>query len=186
MQSAVLDSCVLYPAPLRDFFMRLAVKLYQPKWTDAIHEEWIRNVLKDRRAVTLAQLTRTRELMDRHGGTCLVTGYESLIPTLSLPDPNDRHVLAAAIRAQASVIVTFNLSDFPAEVLTTFKTRAAHPDDFAVSLYLSDPEHFVHLVSLHRQALVNPPKKVDEYLATLAQCGLRKTAASLHAHIAEI
>src|SRR5579862_4794446 len=87
MLSAVLDSCVLYPAPLRDFFMRLAVKLYQPKWTDAIHEEWIRNVLEDRPDLTLAQLTRTRELMNRHGGTCLVTGYETLIPTLTLPDP---------------------------------------------------------------------------------------------------
>jgi len=77
MQDAVLDANVLYPAPLRDFFMRLAVKLYQPKWTDKIHEEWIRNVLKDRPDLTLAQLTRTRELMNRHGGTCLVTGYEA-------------------------------------------------------------------------------------------------------------
>ena len=48
MLSAILDACVLYPAPLRDFFMRLAVSLYQPKWTDDIHEEWIRNVLDDR------------------------------------------------------------------------------------------------------------------------------------------
>lgn len=63
MQSALLDACVLYPAPWRDFFMRLAVNLYQPKWTEKIHEEWIRNVLANRPDLTLAQLTRTRELM---------------------------------------------------------------------------------------------------------------------------
>jgi predicted nucleic acid-binding protein len=186
MLAAVLDSCVLYPAPLRDFFMRLAVKLYQPKWTDTIHEEWIRNVLEDRPDLTLAQLTRTRQLMDRHGGACLVTGYEALIPTLTLPDPDDRHVLAAAITAQAPIIVTFNLSDFPAETLAFHKTRAVHPDDFAVSLYESEPEPFVQLVKLHRQALVNPPKAVAEYLSTLSQCGLKKIVARLEAHRNEI
>src|SRR5579871_3108956 len=128
MQSAILDSCVLYPAPLRDFFMRLAVQLYQPKWTETIHEEWIRNVLADRPDLTRAQLTRTRELMDRHGGACLVTGYEALFPTLSLPDPDDRHVLAAAITAQAPLIVTFNLPDFPAPILAARHVRAMHPD----------------------------------------------------------
>lgn len=153
MQDALLDACVLYPGPLRDFFMRLAVKLYQPKWTDAIHEEWIRNVLKDRPDLTLAQLTRTRELMNRYGGACLVTDYEALIPTLSLPGPDDRHVLAAAITANASVIVTFNLSDFPEQVLTAHKTRVVHLEDFAVSLYQSEPGQFVELVKLHRQSL---------------------------------
>ena len=186
MQTAILDACVLYPAPLRDFFMRLAVKLYQPKWTDTIHEEWIRNVLEDRPDLTLAQLTRTRELMDRHGGACLVTGYEALISTLTLPDPDDRHVLAAAIQAQASVIVTFNLSDFPAQALAAHHTRAVHPDDFAVSLYETDADLFVQLVKLHRQALVSPPKEVEEYLATLTQCGLKKTVARLEPHREEI
>lgn len=186
MQEAVLDACVLYLAPLRDFFMRLAVKLYQPKWTDTIHEEWIRNVLNDRPDLTLTQLTRTRELMNRHGGTCLVTGYEALIPTLTLPDPNDRHVLAAAITAQASIIVTFNVSDFPEQTLAVYKTRAFLPDDFAVRLYRSDPGLFVDLVRLHRRALLNPSKTVEEYLATLKQCGLPKIVAVLGSHRTEI
>jgi hypothetical protein len=186
MLVATLDACVLYPAPLRDFLMRLAVKLYQPKWTEAIHDEWIRSVLMDRPNLTLAQLRRTRELMDRHGGACLVTGYEHLIPTLTLPDPDDRHVLAAAIAAKASLIVTFNLSDFPAQTLAANNIRAVHPDDFAVSLYESDPELFVELVRLHRQALVNPAREVGEYLSTLSQCGLKQVAASLEPHRSEI
>ncbi len=65
---------------------------------------------------------------------CLVTGYEDLIASLSLPDPDDRHVLAAAIRADADVIVTYNLKDFPAETLAPFDIEAQHPDDFLVSL----------------------------------------------------
>lgn len=186
MQSAILDACVLYPAPLRDFFMRLAVKLYQPKWTNAIHEEWMRNVLADRPDLTLSQLTRTRNLMNQHGGACLVTGYEYLIPTLILPDPKDRHVLAAAIKARASIIVTFNLKDFPLQTLVTHSIRAVHPDDFAFSLYQADPDQFIQLVKRHRQALVNPPKEVDEYLATLSKCDLRKTMDALQAHYSAI
>jgi len=186
MQSALLDACTLYPAPLRDFFMRLAVNLYQPKWTEKIHEEWIRNVLEDRPDLTPAQLTRTRDLMNRHAGACLVSGYEALIPTLTLPDPDDRHVLAAAIKGEASVIVTFNLKDFPARVLGIHHIRAVHPDDFAVSLYQTDPDVFIQLVKRHRQALVNPRKEVKEYLATLFQCGLKKTVSLLETHQAEI
>jgi len=186
MQSAFLDACVLYPAPLRDFFMRLAVNLYQPNWTAKIHDEWIRNVLADRPDLTPAQLARTRELMDYHGGACLVTGYETLIPTLTLPDPDDRHVLAAAIKAEVSVIVTFNLKDFPARVLETHHIRAVHPDDFAVSLYQTDPEAFIQLVKRHRQALVNPRKEVEDYLITLSQGGLKKTVAILEEHRAKI
>src|SRR3954464_11109127 len=105
---------VLYPAPLRGLLMQLAVAdLFQARWTDEIHDEWIRNVLSDRPDIRPESQARCRELMNRHVPDCLVVGYETLIPTLVLPDPDDRHVLAAAIHAQAEVIVTFNLRDFP-------------------------------------------------------------------------
>jgi hypothetical protein len=184
--SAVLDSCILYPAPLRDFFMRLAVTLYQPLWTDDIHEEWIRNVLEDRPDQSRDQLGRTRDLMDRYVGPCRVTGYEPLIETLTLPDSDDRHVLAAAIAANAPLIVTFNLKDFPSRILATHGIRAVHPDAFALSLFDADAETFIALVKKHRQALVNPAKSAPDYLATLDGCGLTKTAARLQAYIDEI
>lgn len=186
MECAVLDANILYPAMTRDFFMRLAVKLYQPKWTDAIHEEWIRNLLADRPDLTLTQLTRTRELMDRHGGLCQVTGYEDLIPALTLPDPDDRHVLAAAIQSQSAWIVTFNLSDFPAEALAPYNVRALHPDDFALRLYETESDTFVSLIRLHRQALSSPLKSPEEYLITLAECGLKRIALLLEMHREEI
>ncbi|PLY14480.1 MAG: hypothetical protein C0631_10780, partial [Sedimenticola sp.] len=97
--TVVFDACVLYPAPLRDFLLRLSMTgLFSAKWTDQIHDEWIRNVLKSRPELQ-DKLPRTRELMNTAVPDSLVTAYEPLIESLSLPDADDRHVLAAAIRA---------------------------------------------------------------------------------------
>lgn len=120
--TVVYDACVLYPAPLCDFLMWLALTdLFKARWTNEIHDEWMRNVLLNRSDLTLSQLTRTKNLMNANVRDCLVTGYESLIPTLELPDPGDRHVLAAAIRCNADVIVTFNLQDFPSQCLALYR-----------------------------------------------------------------
>src|SRR5579863_4356667 len=111
--------------------MHLALTdLYRAKWTNEIHDEWIRNVLINRADLNRAQLERTRELMNSNVRDCLVEEYETLIPALSLPDPNDRHVLAAAIRSSASVIVTFNLKDFPEKIIKKYGIEAQHPDIF--------------------------------------------------------
>jgi predicted nucleic acid-binding protein len=126
--TALFDACVLYPAPLRDLLMRLATtELFRAQWSDAIHDEWIRSVLEQRPELR-AQLARTRQLMDAHVMDSLVTGYERLIETLDLPDPDDRHVLAAAIAGGADVLVTKNLKDFPADRLAPFGIEAQHPD----------------------------------------------------------
>ena len=107
---AVFDACVLYPAPLRDLLLRLALTdLFRARWSAEIHDEWVRAVLARRPDLSPAILDRTRALMDGAVPDAVVTGHEGLIPTLTLPDPDDRHVLAAAIRCQAGVIVTFNL-----------------------------------------------------------------------------
>ena len=112
--TAVYDACVLHPAPLRDLLLRVALTdLFRARWTEQIHAEWIRSVLERRTDLKPEQLARTRELMDASIHDCLVTGHEGLVEQLKLPDPHDRHVLAAAIRCQAGVIVTYNLSDFP-------------------------------------------------------------------------
>lgn len=129
--TVIYDACVLYPAPLRDFLMWQALTdLFKARWTEQIHQEWIRNVLENRPDLTLSQLTRTKNLMNANVRNCLVTGYESLIPTLWLPDPNDRHVLAATIHCEADFIVTFNLKDFPSKLIEPLGVSAIHPDDF--------------------------------------------------------
>jgi hypothetical protein len=103
--TALYDACVLYPAPIRDVLMHLALTdLYRARWTNDIHEEWIRSVLKNRPDLSRERLLRARDLMNSHVRDALIHDYEDLIPALSLPDPNDRHVLAAAIKGRVDVI----------------------------------------------------------------------------------
>ena len=178
--TAVYDANILYPAPLRDLFVRIAqTGLVRAKWTDTIHDEWIRNVLKDNPNLSAERLARTRSLMNAAVRDCLVPGYEDLIDSLSLPDPDDRHVLAAAIRAGAEVIVTSNLKDFPAEALTQFDIEARHPDDFLIELMDLAPDVICAAVKRQREALRNPPKTAEELLATLESQGLPQTVARL-------
>lgn len=177
---AVLDANVLYSAAMRDFFMRLTSRfVFQPKWTDEIHQEWIEAVMRSRPDLDPAWLTRTRDLMNQYGNDWHVPAYEHLIPTLPLTDLDDRHVLAAAIASKASVIVTQNLSDFPMAVLSAYGIRALHPDDFACELLEKEPARFLRAMVEHRASLKNPPKTVPEFLSSLEVCGLVRTAARL-------
>ncbi len=136
------------------------------RWTDGIHDEWTRSVLRDRPDLKPEQLQRTRDLMNAHLRDCLVTGYQELIPGLKLPDPDDRHVLAAAIKAGASVIVTYNEKDFPAEVLDPFGIEAQHPDEFLVYQFDLNKAAVCNAVRLQRAALKSPPKSVQVLLDT--------------------
>jgi hypothetical protein len=182
--TAVYDANVLYPAPLRDLFIRLAqAGLVRAQWTEAIHDEWQRNVLKDKPTLSSDRLARTRTLMNEAVRDCLVTGYEDLIESLSLPDPDDRHVLAAAIRADAGVIVTFNLKDFPAEALANYNIEAQHPDDFLLGLFDAAAGAVCAAVKRQREALTNPPKTAEELLATFESQGLVQTVARLRQFI---
>src|SRR5580692_2577760 len=166
--TAVYDANILYPAPLRDLFIRLAqAGLVRARWTETIHDEWIRNVLKDNPHLSPERVARTRTLMNEAVRDCLVTDYDDLIESLSLPDPDDRHVLAAAIRAGADVIVTYNLSDFPAEILHKYGIEAQHPDEFINHLLDLAPHVVCGAAKRRRESLKNPPKTVDEYLKSL-------------------
>ena len=177
---AVYDACVLYPAPLRDLLMHLALTgLFQARWTEKIHEEWMRNLRRDRPELSAEKLERVRRLMDAHAEDCLVTGYEGLIGSLALPDPNDRHVLAAAIQAKARTVVTYNLSDFPAASLAQHGTKAQHPDAFILGLLEMDREKVLQAVRDQRASLRNPPVTAEELLATLEKQRLVHTIASL-------
>lgn len=181
---AVYDACVLYPAPLRDLLMHLALTgLFQARWTEQIHEEWIRSLHEDRPELPLAKLERVRDLMNAHAEDCLVTDYESLIDALVLPDPNDRHVLAAAIRAKAGLIVTYNLADFPARSLDLHGVKAEHPDAFILRLLEVNPERVVQAVQDQRQSLRSPEVTAGELLTTLDKQRLKQSVTKLRQFI---
>ena len=111
---AVLDANVLYPSHLRDLLLRLSIAgMYRARWTDTILDETFRSISADRAVLDPQQLRRTRELMNSAIEDVLVRGYERLIETVDLPDADDRHVVAAALRCGAEVIVTRNMRDFP-------------------------------------------------------------------------
>jgi len=185
--TAIFDACVLYPAPLRDLLMYLTGSdLFQARWTDDIHDEWMRSLLKNSSDVNQENLERTRRLMDAYVDDCLVTGYESLIDALQLPDPDDRHVLAAAIKAKASFIVTFNIRDFPQTVLDSFQIQAITPDEFVMRLIDEDYHEILKLVKRQRENMKQPPMTIEEYLAMLEQQRLPETVAFLREHQAEI
>lgn len=181
--TAFLDSNVLYPAALRNFLMWLAVHwLFRARWSNSVHEEWMAAVQRDFPDVTREQLERTRELMNFHTEDSLVTGFEELIENLQLPDPSDRHVLAAAIHSGAGVIVTRNLKDFPQEALEPYGIEAQHPDTFITHLLNLNPGAVAGAAREHRASLKNPPKTVDEYLETLERQGLKQTVVELRAY----
>jgi len=178
--TAVYDACVLYPAPLRDFLMWLGLSgRFRARWSSQIHDEWKRSVLRDRPDLTADQLNRTSALMDQAIPDALVAGHEALAENLRLPDPGDRHVLAAAIRCGASVIVTFNEKDFPPEALEPFGIEAQHPDLFIDNLFDLDPAAVIAAAQRQRRQLKNPPMTPDAYLDVLLRQGLAQTTQAL-------
>lgn len=178
--TAVYDACVLYPAPLRDFLIWLGLSgRFRARWSAQIHDEWKRNLLLNRRDLVPEQLDRTSALMDRAIPDGLVTGHETLISGLNLPDPDDRHVLAAAIRSSASVIVTFNQKDFPAAALAPFGIEAQHPDEFIENLFDLDQAAVVSAAQRQRAQLKNPTMDVTRYLDVLLRQGLVQTVKAL-------
>jgi predicted nucleic acid-binding protein len=174
--TVIYDACVLYPAPLRDLLMELALAdLFHARWSEDIQQEWMRNVRKNRPDLTESQLERTKVLMNQHVRDALVTGYKPLIESLTLPDPNDRHVLAAAIFCNADVIVTTNLKDFPKDILDSYGVEVQHPDEFISSLLEVEPMRVCSAAERHRQRLRNPPMDAERYLANLLKQGLSQT-----------
>jgi hypothetical protein len=180
--TAILDANVLYPAPMRDVLIEIAVTdLFKAKWSEDIHREWIDSLLRNEPHRDRAALERTRDLMNRAVRDCLVTGYEPLIQSIALPDADDRHVLAAAIVGRCDMIVTQNLKHFPEAALAPYGIEARHPDEFLCDQFDLAPSVVCEAVRKLRGRLKNPPFSVDDYLGVMRRQGLVGTAAELEA-----
>ncbi|PTX99581.1 PIN domain-containing protein [Verrucomicrobia bacterium LW23] len=167
--TVVLDACVLYSARVRDLLMELgALDLFYPRCTDMIHDEWIGNLTQSRPELK-DKLERTRHMMNQSTREFLVTGFEHLIDQVSLPDADDRHVLAAAITCNARIIVTNNLKDFPADALQPFGIRALSTDAFVLEMIGMHADQVAGAVSEIVARLRNPPQTVTQYLDSLSR-----------------
>ena len=110
-----------------------------------------------------------------------VSGYEHREQGLVLPDRGDVHVLAAALHADATVIVTANLSDFPAAALDPFGVEAVGPDQFVSRLVAQDWEGVMDVIERQAAALNTPPMSVNDVLDALVRNGLPLSIGALRA-----
>jgi predicted nucleic acid-binding protein len=176
----IYDANVLYPNSLRDLLIRVAqVGLVQAKWTEQILDETFRNLKENRPDLDPDKLNRTRGLMNGAIRDVLVTGYEQLIEAVDLPDQDDRHVLAAAIKAHAQLIITENLKDFPESALTRWNIEAQRPDEFLLDLIDLDQQTVYAQVQRIADSWKHPPGSVEDVLSALEHAGMVETVAAL-------
>ncbi len=165
--TALLDACVLYPPTLRDLLLRLGERrLYRPLWSAEILEEMVGSILRDRPDLTAERLARTVDLMREFFPDAEVIGYAGLVEAMA-NERKDRHVLAAAVKGRADVIVTRNLRHFPLKVLEPFDLDVQGPDDFLLHQFYLQPE--IVLAELEGMASTNkqPPRTMSELLERL-------------------
>jgi hypothetical protein len=178
--AAVLDANVLYSYPLTSVLLELAeARLYRPIWSADIHQEWIRAVRSTKPDFPPEKLERCRAARDEALPDACVGGYRKLIPSLDLPDAGDKHVLAAAIRAKAQVIETFNEKHFPDAALAEFDLTVQHPDTFLRHLIDLAPGVVRECVSAMLARFKNPPLTIEEFIAVLERQSLPESAAAL-------
>jgi predicted nucleic acid-binding protein len=179
---ALYDACVLHDSLVRDLLIRVATKRslnVRARWSQQILDEMVQSILERRPDIDPRGLDRTRQLMCDAVPDCLVSEYETLTEGIHLPDPDDRHVLAAAIKGGADVIVTYNMRHFPSATLLPFNIEPQHPDEFLVSLLDLDTatvrEIFVELVADLRKSQLTSA----EAAARLRDRGLIRAAQRL-------
>lgn len=168
----MLDACVLFPNVLRDTLLTLAEhELFQPLWSEAILDEVRRNVIA-KRNVDPSAFERTLTLMNSAFDGALVLNWKPAVAEVELPDADDRHVLAAAITGGGQAIVTFNLADFPEELLAPHHVGAIHPDEFLLDQLDLAPAQVLTALGRQAQRFRNPAMDLAGLLARLERCGV--------------
>ncbi|MDP9951025.1 MULTISPECIES: PIN domain-containing protein [Streptomyces] len=175
----VYDACVLYPNTLRDLLIRVSQRGFvRARWTDTILDEVDRNIARNH-DIAPAKLSRRRELMNQAIRDCLITGFEPLVEGLKLPDPDDRHVLAAAIQAGAQVIVTDNRNDFPPDYLANWGIARKSADEFIMDLIGLDDRVVFACIQEIATSRRRPPQTFEDVLGQLERSGLTESVAAL-------
>jgi predicted nucleic acid-binding protein len=171
MFAALLDASVLYPMYLRDSLLRVAEQeLYRPLWSPQILGE-VSDALEQNAGLAPEVVDALLALIREHFPDAEIKSYEELIPSLRLPDPDDRHVLAAAIKGNAEVLITANIRDFPESIEEEFGVAVQSPDVFLLERLSEDPERVVRALQDQVQPYTNPSMSVDDLLDLLGLPG---------------
>lgn len=175
----LFDTNVLYGSYINDLVLRLAERrLFRPLWSEDILDELQNALLRDRPESAHGALSRRVEAMRTAFPDAIVQGYHSLVPAMTC-DPKDRHVLAAAVRSNAALLVTFNLADFPDDSTSPFRIEVVHPDQFLIDQLDLHPGQTVRVVKQLLRDYKNPPTDTSRYLGRLRKSGLPDFAAEL-------
>lgn len=178
----VLDTNVILPIEIRDLLFWFAHDdLYIPKWSKHIFDEW-EDVMR-RNYISEKEIKKRIGWANQVFPDAMVQNYEALINSLTLPDEKDRHVLAAAIKINANIIVTNNLKDFPNAYLASFGLSAKKADDFLTDTIDLNPEVAVHSFRKLVMNRRNPNLDAYQVLDRFRKNGLNDTADYLHALI---
>lgn len=184
---AVCDACILYPFHLRNIIVQASVdRLFHARWTDTIHDEWMRNLVAKTPGLSIDRLEATKRLMDVALPSAMVAGYERHVQAVSLPDPDDRHVAAAAIEAGASTIITWNLRDFPVGELRKHGLMRQSPDVFLAALYGHVPEQLVSSLANARSNLSRSRVSATDFIGILRDQKLIRLAAQIEKHVGDL
>lgn len=171
--TVLLDACVLVPIALADTLLRIAEReLYRPLWSDRILGEAADAVAEIHPAVSPGAVAKRFTAMSEAFEDASVTGWESLESSVDLPDPDDRHVVAAAIRGGADAIVTANLRDFPLDELARLGLVAIDPDTFLLDQLDLAPRLVLDVLQEQAAHTRNPSLTPVDLLARLDRCGV--------------
>ena len=183
----IFDACVLYPFHLRNIVVQIAVdRLVDARWTDEIHDEWIRNLAAAVPGIPIKRLQITRKLMNDALPYATVTDYQAHLEAITLPDPDDRHVVAAAITAGASLILTWNLRDFPTKELKKHGLVRQTPDVLLTDLYEKAPDLTVASLANARRNLSKTQVSASDFIDILINQKLSRLATSLKKHLTDL
>jgi predicted nucleic acid-binding protein len=182
----LLDANAIYGALSANILLSLAeAGLFRPRWSAQILEEFERNLAKNlkERGTDPEAAKRKRTSMEQAFPEACVEGFEPLIDGIVLPDPDDRHVVAAAVQTKAAVIVTENLKDFPADVLENLEIEVLTVDEFVADLLdLSGPEGIAALKKM-RERFQNPAINAEALVNLIEQRGLAQTADMMRRYV---
>lgn len=180
--TAFLDACVLVPIAPCDTLLRMADRgAFRPLWSERVEEEALRALCEIHPDIDPSRFHSRFRSMNEAFEDARIRGWETLVEGLELPDPNDRHVLAAAIRGRADVIVTENVRDFPASVLSPLGLEAVRLDEFLLTQFDLGVPATVQIVHDQARAMGRPPVTEEQLLGRLARSG-----APRFAHAVEI